>query len=494
MRLAPWIVAKKRQSAVAKPPKKAKRKKDKRASSNQEGATTRKDPPRSVTATTPNIGATAGYPITGDLNTLIAAAVNRPGFRLPGTAAVPPPPAGPSPSVAGGVLVSPPVPEITTTNFHSVAGNQANLQDDWSVAEHTIRTQAQQIAYLQTQVANQDMSSTVASSGGGGKKRKIADTVKNILRKAMKGHVFRHTKFVSSDEQCTKLVYMILKTADANGCFTQVNGKFEPTPYGKQLAETYSTHILQLLNQIRQYASNQIKGVFFSYWDYHKKVIPIDTKAILKVLQRDEDLDTDLFEFYWDQLLPRAEGNAKTWPESLRYFGCICDFAPQDEPTKPYITPSTEAWLVLCIENCASRWPVLYKEKQENPGGKLVYSKTAKVAKPGYKVVDTSANKEYVGKYTTMDAGQKQFSGWSKEGLQRYKELLKLCKAGRAKATTKAIEQGVLHSLRAKHGITSANWDAHTRLLRGGTGDIVAVEEVEGLIDDDDWADYNFKI
>ena len=69
-----------------------------------------------------------------------------------------------------------------------------------------------------------------------------------------------------------------------------------------------------------------------------------------------------------------------------------------------------------------------------------------------------------------------------------------MCKEGRAKPTTKDIELKVLNALRLKHGITSANWDAHTRLLRGGTGDAVAVEEIEGLIDDDEWAKFGAAV
>ena len=494
MRVAPWVHLQKTQRPANPPQKKAKRKKGKGTHSTREGATTRKDPPRSTT--TGNNPPPADIPPNANLQALALAASNNPGIGLPGLpfqATLP----TQSPSVAGGTFVLPPVPpEITTTAFHSVAGNFAGLQDDWSVAEATIRSQAHQIALLRTQIAHQDMSTTGDSSTLSGKKRKaeFAESTKTAIRLAVKTKLFRTTKFVSSEGQCLQVAIMTLAHMKTPDCFEVVEGKSAPTEQGKKLAQTYSAYILKLLNETRQYASTQIKTAFFSRWDAAKEVLPINLKEFIKILQRDEDVDMELFQFYWDELLPKAEGFAKLWHEELRYFGLISTFAPEDAPNKPYITPSTEAWLVLCIENCAARWPVLYKQKRDHPGEKVVYSKKAKEAKPGYKVMDTSTNKDFVGKYTTTDAGQKAFGGWSKEGLQRYKVLLNMCKQGRAKATTRALEQRVLDALREKHGITTGDWKSHSRMLRGGTGDAVEVEEIEGLVDDDEWNMFAFEI
>jgi len=392
------------------------------------------------------------------------------------------------PLVSPQVNFSPPVGEITTHPFFNINHNFGGVSDDLSVAASTIQQQRNQIAFLQTQLANQEMS-TVATTASRGKKRKsnLNEEVKNTFRKVIKQNIFNTTKFVSSDDQLLRLAYMVLKAADIPGFFTEAGGKFKPTPTGVHAAENFKSDIGNILNDCRQYASNQIKGVYFAYWDEKKRADPIDMKGLLQVLSRDPAVDQDLFAFYWANLIPKATGNSKLWPDERKFFGTLSTAAPPATPEKPYITPSTEAWLVLCIENNAVRWPKLWKQKKETPGVKLCYSKKGSAAKPGYRVLDTDKDDEWNGLYTNTDSGQKTYGGWSPDGLRRYRQLVGLCVQGRAKDTTPALEQQILDKIRAIKGITARTWEEHARSLRGGTGAPDPVEEIDGLVDEDEW-------
>jgi hypothetical protein len=204
-------------------------------------------------------------------------------------------------------------------------------------------------------------------------------------------------------------------------------------------------------------------------------------------LPRDEDCDEDLFAFYWTKIVGRAAGTATIWNDECKFFGLLSTAKPEEPGAKPYITASTEAFAVLAIENCAKRWPKLWAKKREIPDKKVMYTKKGSAPKDGYTAVNTTDDADWVGVYTTTDAGQRMCGGWTLAGLNKYKEYLAIATEGRAKDTTEELEQKILDKIRADNKITAPTWAAHKRKSRGGTGEPAVVAEVAGLLDLDDW-------
>ena len=126
--------------------------------------------------------------------------------------------------------------------------------------------------------------------------------------------------------------------------------------------------------------------------------------------------------------MPKTISNSKFWNDKIKFFGHLSTHTPPEKPKEVYITPSTEAWGLLLIENCRERWPKLMAQKAES-SAQIVYVKSSKTkVKPGTVAINVSDDPNYVGKYTKNDSGQKKFGGWSNEGFKRFAELVKINK------------------------------------------------------------------
>ena len=108
------------------------------------------------------------------------------------------------------------------------------------------------------------------------------------------------------------------------------------------------------------------------------------------------------------------------------------------------------------------------------------------MAKPGTHVINTTEDPNAVGKYTKQDAGQRKFGGWTKDGLQKYMELVKLNKEGWKKATTPTLEDEILQRLREKHKIQEDNWAEYKRIKWGRNTLALVKEEIDWLFTDDE--------
>ena len=70
------------------------------------------------------------------------------------------------------------------------------------------------------------------------------------------------------------------------------------------------------------------------------------------------------------------------------------------------------------------------------------------------------------GKYTTVDDGQKEFGGWSEEGLERYNEVKKKIGAHLKDPSRQSMEKNILKKLRAKYKIECVDADLEKRLAK----------------------------
>ena len=88
-----------------------------------------------------------------------------------------------------------------------------------------------------------------------------------------------------------------------------------------------------------------------------------------------------------------------------------------------------------------------------------------------------------MGKYTDQNKGQTRNPGWTKKDRTRFKELIALNKAARAKPKTLALEQEFLNRLRAKYNLTCSNKeeeDRNKRRKNKNKKEVVEEEESEG--------------
>ena len=311
-------------------------------------------------------------------------------------------------------------------------------------------------------------------------KKDVDSATSILLRETIKEKVWREVKFVSSTKQMTALAQATCKLSGLEGKFTD-DGKL--TPEGADWVRTYEGTINKMLNDHRSYCQTAMKDVCTKMMkDYKLKELPTN-EEFLKIIRRDEDVDMVLFEWWWDEYMPKACGSAKVWNKLTKYFGLMRSHHPPACNNKVYITPSTEAWGMLLIENCRDRWPKLMKLKEKNGDRIVYYTKAAPENKPGVQYVNVKEDQDFVGKYTDTESGQIQFGGWSNDGLKRYKELRQLNQQARDLPTTKNLENEILETLRKKHGITAHNWEDHKKNTKTGSEKKKAPEEVEDLFD-----------
>ena len=346
--------------------------------------------------------------------------------------------------------------------------------------------QASQIDELQARlIAAEAKNVALAAIGSrrGGHVTKLDTQVTVLLRETVKDKVWRMIKFISSDKQMDQLAYVTLKKSGLAGKF-DADGSLNED--GQHFIEENKVTINKIVNDHRSYCQTQMKEACLTWMKDNKATALPSNTEFLKILSRDPSVDKDLFAWWWSEYMPKAIGNSKFWNDKIKFFGHLSTHAPPEKPKEVYITPSTEAWGLLLIENCRERWPKLMAQKAES-SAQIVYVKSSKTqVKPGTIAINVSDDPSYVGKYTKNDSGQKKFGGWSNEGLKRFAQLVKINKEGRAKATTAALEEEVLLTLRTKHGITGANWKEHKIGLKGTKSTVEVAEEIEGLIDMDE--------
>ena len=322
------------------------------------------------------------------------------------------------------------------------------------------------------------------------KKKRVAQAnnpITLILRDTVKEKVWRSLKFVSSDKQMKQLAIITLKASGIYGKFDE-NGQL--TQDGIQFIEDHASEINTILNEHRSNCQTAMKDVCMAYMkNKNLKEMPSDAE-FMKIIERSKDVDKDLFAWWWEEYMPKAAGSAKIWNKKLKYYGRLSDHAPPNNPYQVYITPSTEAWGLLLILNCRQRWPKLLELKAKS-SDRITYVTSAKkgTEKAGTIYIDLHQSPEFQGKYTKSDSGQKQFGGWSTEGLKKYTELMKKNKEARAKMETTVLEEEILGMLRKKNGIKGNTAEENEKFKSGNPNELVVDEEIEDLFDMDEYED-----
>ena len=140
------------------------------------------------------------------------------------------------------------------------------------------------------------------------------------------------------------------------------------------------------------------------------------------------------YEFYYNDCVRRVAGKDYWGPRKRHYFP-MAELMGSDNI--PCVTCGTEAFLVLCWENCYTKWVYMYQCQQ---------SKT----KPDPKAEEMKTP------YTDAMSGQQPFGGWNKKGRDRFKVLSNLIGQARREsycAPTEKYMCDLLHKKYVKRGL-----------------------------------------
>jgi hypothetical protein len=213
---------------------------------------------------------------------------------------------------------------------------------------------------------------------------------------------------MSSEKQQQELAIMTIRTS---GLLKQFGNPADLTNECAHVIQKFKDKIGKLLNDHRSYCQTSMKDVCMTYMQ-DKKVRELPpNEEFLKIITHDPTVDMDLFAWWWSKYMPKAAGTAKAWNQKIKYFGLLSAHAPPGRPHEKYITPSTEAWGLLLIQNCRTRWPKIMALKA-NSSNKITYTKGSfRPKKSGIQHVNIASDPGFVGKYTKADAGQQKFGG-----------------------------------------------------------------------------------
>lgn len=134
-----------------------------------------------------------------------------------------------------------------------------------------------------------------------------------------------------------------------------------------------------------------------------------------------------IFQWYWDSVLPQVCSKHR-WGANLRRYCTISGGTVRKDPSKNLVTVTDEAFAVVSIENCDTRFPYIAKCKISGAE------------------VDTS-RPEYQTRWCDNAAGQKKFGGWTNPGRQRFSKLVVAIAKNRVKDHVPVVEQEMLREI-----------------------------------------------
>ena len=297
---------------------------------------------------------------------------------------------------------------------------------------------------LQNQLVNARAKLLHANNYSNGVSLPVNEALKEKIETYSKTILWSMTKFIQSKKEEVMAAKMLLKYAD------QFLQEHVPTKDARiALVNTYKGTIRRAIFARRNYVAAEHKKAMLKRFN-EKGSMP-SVAQLLKCLKREIVTETDfeIFEFYWEELLPKQVGSL-VWSKDVRNYNTICGAMRRDVPGLPTVTRQDEAFTVLVVENSYERWENEFKSK--------------KAAKRSQKVNDKRTN--HNGVFTTTDSGQSEWGGWSIDGRTKYAEYVEMNKAARKLTSTQVLEATCLNRLREKYNITCHDHKSQSDLER----------------------------
>lgn len=145
----------------------------------------------------------------------------------------------------------------------------------------------------------------------------------------------------------------------------------------KEWIDIYGPEVTKALNDKRSYVQTQIKEVCYKWWISHDKTLP-PLGDIVRIIKRELNFvppkdetepqdDTEIFRWWWKEVLPKATGNGSDWGVDKRLYLCPHNGAPEAHPDCLYVTASTESMAAFIIANNYVSWPLQWEAKLAHP-------------------------------------------------------------------------------------------------------------------------------
>lgn len=284
------------------------------------------------------------------------------------------------------------------------------------------------------------------------------DAILKLIVDGVTRHLWRDCKFIGTTQQVVHALQLILRNSTEWRKFEKLE-KAARFAKLRGFTSTYGDHITHTLNEKRSSVQSGIKNV---YMEREKAGLPVPTaeqflhivlRQDLELLEvpklsdeekKDEDkvkevadiktknvqikVNQEWFFWYHDKILAKV-GGRPFWPESVRYYNTISEATFPEDDSKHYMTPSSEAFAVLCFENNKTKWP--YEAK----GGE----------DPKNQAMETE--------YTCSKSGKNKFGGWNNAARKQLVELVKLISEARADPKSETAEKMALERVQKKYRI-----------------------------------------
>ena len=298
-----------------------------------------------------------------------------------------------------------------TRSDAKLAGKRkATGNDDDSDA--TLSKQEQQdlkIKNMEMEIARYKTREHLAKSKKKGRKSQGNSTdsaTKNLVFDTTKYKFFSICKFLSDEKQLLQATRHVMNMLEI-GAFRGLEGT-KLAEAQELWVQAHKDTVREAINSHRNYIQHQLQSKFkeaLGKGGYKLRDMP-DPDEILEVALRKGLTDKDefparaqwVFEFYWDVLIPVVAGH-KNWGPGKRHHCLMSTARPEGDPSAElFVTPSDEAYTVVCWENYLGPWSHKWKEanKPKKPKAKNSAAKGAdpedKEADPKAPEVDPKAN------------------------------------------------------------------------------------------------------
>ena len=212
------------------------------------------------------------------------------------------------------------------------------------------------------------------------------------------------------------------------------------TMFANQDANTINQYPLLVFQELREYMEEEVFG------NKLEKEFPNIEQMMNLVLRNKLDDTTpkeerklyeQLFDNYWNILLPKCAGHSY-WGPSKRHYLLISTGQLDGSDPEPTacVTASDEAFLAVLWENCYKKW--WYKEQ----------------CKRNKEEIDEEHD-EMKTPFTDAKGGQKKFGGWNLAGITRYDEICAQIEKNRMEQMDyiKAVEEVALKRIQKAENV-----------------------------------------
>jgi hypothetical protein len=243
-----------------------------------------------------------------------------------------------------------------------------------------------------------------------------------VVDKHTRGPVWQKNKFIANDKELDKVMKKLMLNTDHGRKALDGLSDVEQKAFVRSYSLTYGKlKINPLINNRRSTTQTALCKAFLKRTKEGKRIPTPAT--LLQIIRRKGlnyiiedgnegptagnklmvDTNRDIYDWYVYVLVGKVCG--QNYWGSHKFHGPLSTWAPPEDPSTPYVSAGSEAFVQLMYENCEVKWSY---QMRCIKSGKAINDKSIKM--------DT-----YL--FSDRKSGQNCFGGWKEEGRARFKEL-----------------------------------------------------------------------